>query len=66
MGQPRGSARSRSEAPWLALIPAELYVPRPPLDPAEAARAAAELAAYCYDVRGEGMVRSDLWALWWD
>lgn len=28
--------------------------------------AVVELQAYCYDVDTEGMVRSDLWALWWD
>lgn len=37
-----------------------------PSNRAEAARAAAELAACCDDVHGEGMVRSELWALWWD
>lgn len=58
--------RYGAEPYYLTRVDLELYVPRPPLDPTEAARAAAELAAYCYDVHGEGMVRSDLWALWWD
>lgn len=58
--------RYGAEPYYLTCVDLELYVPRPPLDPAEAGRAAVELAAYCGDVDGESMVRTDLWALWWD
>ena len=50
----------------------ELWVPRPPLTAAEAARAAVEQYAYDFDLvgdtqlAGDGQVRSTHWNFWWD
>ncbi|WP_306328452.1 DUF4253 domain-containing protein [Streptomyces venezuelae] len=50
----------------------ELWVPRPPLSAAEAARVAIEQYAYDFDLvddtqlAGDGQVRSTHWNFWWD